>query len=63
MILSKRHKKVVLNLRDPARVTNVIPSAKILPLQGRELVVVPHKLDETKVLRNLRFEVLLNFVE
>lgn len=48
---------VVLNLRDPSRVTDVIPTAKALPHGDTTVVVVPHKEDETRVLRNLGFDV------
>lgn len=57
MLISKKHKKVVLNSRHPERITTVIPTAKMLPYKGRRLVAVPHKLDETKVLRNIGYSV------
>lgn len=47
---------VILNLRDPARVTDVIPTAKALPYGDKSIVVVPHKEDEVRVLRNLGFD-------
>lgn len=53
MLISERHQKVVLNLRDPARVTTVIPTAKTFDYKGRTLVAVPHRRDEIKVLQNL----------
>jgi SNF2 family DNA or RNA helicase len=53
MLVSAKHKKLVLNLRDPDRVLSVVPSAKALQYRGHNLVVVPHKLDEVRVLRNL----------
>lgn len=53
MLISKKHKKLILNLRDPSRVTTVIPSARILNHKGKTLVAVPHGLDEVRVLRNL----------
>jgi len=53
MLVSTKHKKLVLNLRDPDRVTTVIPSAKKIEYKGRTLVAVPHKLDEVRVLRNM----------
>ena len=56
MIVSKQHRKLVLNLREPERVTGVIPRARTLSHQGRNLVVVPHELDEVRVLRNLGFD-------
>ena len=57
MLISKPHKKIILNLREPERVTGVIPTAKVLAHKGSNLVVVPHKLDEYRVLKNLGFDV------
>jgi SNF2 family DNA or RNA helicase len=57
MLIHTATRKVVLNLREPARVTTVIPTAKTFPYKGSELVAVPHRDDETRVLRNLGFEV------
>jgi SNF2 family DNA or RNA helicase len=53
MFVSKEHKKIVLNLRLPERVTEVIPTAREIEFKGRRLVVVPHRLDEVRVLRSL----------
>lgn len=53
MLVSKKHKKLILNLREPERVTAVMPTAKTLEHNGNTLVVVPHREDETRVLRNL----------
>ena len=53
MIVSKKHKALVLKLRDPARVTAVIPKAKVFKHGGQTLVAVKHGVDEVKVLRNL----------
>lgn len=53
MLVSRKHKKLVLNLKDPDRVTAVIPSARKLEYRGHTLVAVNHGLEETKVLRNL----------
>ena len=53
MIISDTHRKVVLNLSNPERVTTVIPTAKAFDYQGHTLVAVPHKLEEVRVLRNL----------
>lgn len=57
MLISKKHKKLLFNLKEPSRVTEVIPSAKTLEHKGKTLVAVPHKLDEVRVLRNLGFDV------
>jgi len=53
MLISKTTQKLVLNLRDPERVLTVIPTAKQFTYKGVPLVAVPHRLDETRVLRNL----------
>lgn len=57
MIVNKQHQKLLLNLRDPERVTAVIPTAKVMPHGEHNIVVVPHRLDELRVLRNLGFDV------
>lgn len=44
---------IVLKLRDPARVTAVIPTARTVQHNGVTLVAVPHRYDETRVLRNI----------
>lgn len=53
MLVSKKHRKVVLNLSNPDRVLAVIPTAKDFVYKGRRLVAVPHKVEEVRVLRNL----------
>lgn len=52
------HKKKIL-LRDshPTRITTVIPSSKIIEYRGKELVVVPHELDEVRVLNNMGYDI------
>jgi SNF2 family DNA or RNA helicase len=55
MIVSEAKRAIVLNLRNPERVTHVIPSAKVIEFRGQPLVAVPHRLDEVRVLRNLGF--------
>lgn len=54
MLIHKRKKAVVLKLRTPSRVTAVIPTAIQV---NQHVVAVPHRPDETRVLRNLGFEV------
>jgi SNF2 family DNA or RNA helicase len=56
MLIHRKTKKVVLNLRDPDRVTTVIPTAKKFRFRGHDLVAVPHRIDETRLLRNLGFD-------
>jgi SNF2 family DNA or RNA helicase len=57
MLIYKDKKAVVLKLRNPSRVTTVIPTAVVVDHKGQKLVAVPHRPDETRVLRNLGFEV------
>ena len=57
MLISKKHRKLIFNSRHPERITTVIPTAKPLTYKGRQLVAVPHRLDETKVLRNIGYHV------
>ena len=56
MLVNTTHRKLVLNLSSPDRVTNVIPTAQKFMFKGRELVAVPHRLEEVRVLRNLGFD-------
>jgi SNF2 family DNA or RNA helicase len=53
MLVSLRHKKLVINSRTPNKLLSVIPTAKRFEYKGHELVAVPHKLDEVQVLNNL----------
>jgi SNF2 family DNA or RNA helicase len=53
MLVSKKHKKLILNLNNPTRVTTVIPTAKTFEFKGKELLAVPHELDEVRVLNNM----------
>lgn len=53
MLVSKKRKCLVLRLRDPSKVTSVIPKAKVFQHKGREFVAVKHGVDEVKVLRNI----------
>lgn len=53
MLVLPNKKALILSLRNPSRVTTVIPSAKVVKANGREYLAVKHGLDEAKVLRNL----------
>lgn len=57
MLILKKKKAVVFRLRNPSRITTVIPTAKTVQHNGQTLVAVPHRPDETRVLRNLGFDV------
>ena len=53
MLVHKPTRKLVLKLQHPERVTTIIPSARTFTFRGQTLVAVPHRLEETAVLRNL----------
>jgi len=57
MLIYKEKKAVVLRLKNPSRVTTVIPTAIEVDHKGQRVVAVPHRPDETRVLRNLGFDV------
>lgn len=52
----KDKKAIVLKLKEPTRVTTVIPTAKLIKHDGATLVALPHRPDETRVLRQLGFK-------
>jgi SNF2 family DNA or RNA helicase len=53
MLIVKKHRKLVLNLKEPERVTSIMPKARTIEYKGKTLVAVPHNLDEVRVLRNI----------
>ena len=55
MLVLKDKKAVVFKATNIDAVLTAIPSARKITLRGTDLVAVPHKLDETKVLRNLGY--------
>jgi len=57
MLVVKKKKAVLFKLRNPSRITTVIPTAKVISNNNAALVAVPHRPDETRVLRNLGFGV------
>jgi SNF2 family DNA or RNA helicase len=54
----KNKKAIVLKLKHPERITTVIPTAKVFSRNGQQYVAIPHRPDETRVLRLLGFDVL-----
>lgn len=56
MLINNKKKALVLRLREPERVTSVIPGAKLFEYNGKQYVAVKHGVDEVKVLRNLGFQ-------
>lgn len=53
MFVVEQAKKLVLKLRRPERVLSAVPTARVREFRGNPVVLVPHNLDETRVLRNL----------
>lgn len=56
MLVIEKSKALLLKLKNPERVLTVIPTAKTISVGGENLVAVPHKSDEVRVLRNLGFK-------
>lgn len=52
----KSKEAVLLKLRSPKRVTTVIPTAKMISHKGQNIVAVPHRPDETRILRQLGYD-------
>lgn len=57
MIIVPKKRAVILRPRTPEQILTIIPTAKRLRVKGKDFVAVPHKVNETRVLRNLGFEV------
>ena len=53
MLVVEEAKAIALKLNNPQRVTECIPTAHRINYEGNDIVVVPHKPDEVRVLRNL----------
>lgn len=53
MLISQEKKALLLRLRDPTRITSVIPKSRTILYQDKEYVAVRHGVDEVKVLRNM----------
>lgn len=53
MLVVEKAKALALKLNNPSRVLDSIATARPYEVQGTQLVVIPHKLDEVKVLNNL----------
>lgn len=53
MLVVKEHKKLLLNLNDPERITSIIPESRTVNIKGHDIVSVPHEQDVVRVLRNM----------
>lgn len=56
-VVVKQKKAVVFKLKEPKKITSVITTAKPFSWNGDDYVAVPHRPDETIVMRNLGYEV------
>ena len=56
MLIKPEFKKIVLKLDKPERVLAVIPHARTIQYKGQDLVVVPHRDEEVRILGNLGIE-------
>jgi SNF2 family DNA or RNA helicase len=57
MLIHEKTQKVILNLRDLDRVATLVPTARKFVYKDTELLAVPHRIDEAKILRNMGFDV------
>lgn len=57
MLIIEDKQALLFKLREPGRITTVIPTAKMVKFGEDDLVAVPHRPSETRILRNLGFEV------
>lgn len=57
MLIIPERNAVALKLKNPSKVTAIIPEAKVMDFRGVPITLVPHNLDETLVLRNLGIQV------
>jgi len=53
MLVYPSKKALVVRPRNPLQLLTLIPTAKPLMVGGKEYVVMPHRLDEVRVLKNL----------
>jgi SNF2 family DNA or RNA helicase len=54
-LVAERQKQLVLGVQHPERILQAIPHARVFELEGKKLLAIPHKVEETKVLRNLGY--------
>ena len=57
MLILPDKNAVALKLKNPRKVTEVIPHARVMDWRGVPITLVPHNLDETLVLRNNGFDI------
>jgi len=53
VLVIEKAKALALKLKNPNKVLDTIPTARTLSVRGTDVVIVPHRLDEVRVLNNL----------
>lgn len=53
MLLVPEKNAVLVRPRNPAQLTQLIPTSKLVQYKGRQMVAVPHRMEEVRVLNNL----------
>jgi SNF2 family DNA or RNA helicase len=53
VLVIPKAKALALNLRNPARVLDAVPSARLLEVRGRQIVTVPYDVETVQILRDL----------
>ena len=56
MLVWPQKKALVLKSRDPERLINTIPAAKSFTVKGVPYIAVPHRMEETRVLRAMGYK-------
>ena len=56
MLVWPTKKALILKSKTPDKILNVVPSAKSFSVKGQPLVAVPHRTEETTLLRNLGYD-------
>lgn len=57
MLVLENQNAIALKLKNPNKVTEVLPHAKVMNWRGTPVVLVPHNLDETAILNNIGIKV------
>lgn len=57
MLILPEKRAVALKLKNPSKITTIIPEARVMPWRGVPITLVPHRLDETLILKNLGYDV------
>ena len=56
MLVVPDKKALLVKSRNPDKILNVLPNAKSITVKGVPLVAVPHRINETRLLRNLGYD-------